>query len=525
MMQSGQQMGQLALEVEEDLPLVPKLVRSKDGQLIDTTTDTWTMLVSADGRSVRRISWIRLEQIPSLIIASRTLQLFKLFLVYRIPRTKTLTVYNDFEAFRAFIHWYATQYKSGSQSKIIFSWADVDEQMARRFLHWCVKNQANQGNAFGRIRVFYEWGSAQKYAEFDSVLSKVLRTIKAPSNLKGHRVRIRDPFGGPLSPDEIALIAKAIDEQKGSEQDRSVVMLHLELGINPNATMRLQGKDLRRFEADGKTKYQLDVPRMKKRTPYRETRRRPISPALGEILEQRRLKNLDGLLFHWLGNHYPEVSIRASMRRFIRDANVISPRTGALLHINPRRFRYSLATYMAEEGASKLLIADVLDHMTLYTVDVYTATVSSIAEHMGRAVDPVLGPVVHRFLGVITDSLAEPLSADIPNQIIPASVPQLPVLMLDTGGVGLCGRDVRIDGLCRLFPPLSCYICPSFHALRSGPHKALLDHIDAFIRDNQGVVSERVLGQLNHVRLAISQVLEQLTHDFNHRAEGFEAEG
>lgn len=78
------------------------------------------------------------------------------------------------------------------------------------------------------------------------------------------------------------------------------------------------------------------------------------------------------------------------------------------------------------------------------------------------------------------------------------------------GGVGLCGRDVRKDGLCRLFPPLSCYLCLSFAALRSGPHRELLESIETFIREWENRVDKRILTQLDDVRIAISQVLEQI---------------
>ena len=39
------------------------------------------------------------------------------------------------------------------------------------------------------------------------------------------------------------------------------------------------------------------------------------------------------------------------MRRFAQELNLISPRTQRRLVINPRRFRFSIAAHMAEEGA------------------------------------------------------------------------------------------------------------------------------------------------------------------------------
>ena len=77
----------------------------------------------------------------------------------------------------------------------------------------------------------------------------------------------------------------------------------------------------------------------------------------------------------------------------------------------------------------------------------------------------------------------------------------------------MCGRDVRKDGLCRLFPPLSCYLCPSFAALRTGPHKELLESLDTFVTEMQSIVDQRILKQLDDIRKAINEVLAQLASD------------
>jgi len=50
------------------------------------------------------------------------------------------------------------------------------------------------------------------------------------------------------------------------------------------------------------------------------------------------------------------------MNRFSAAAGLVSPRTGKRLFLNPRRFRYSIAKHMAEEGASIFHIAELLDH-------------------------------------------------------------------------------------------------------------------------------------------------------------------
>lgn len=50
------------------------------------------------------------------------------------------------------------------------------------------------------------------------------------------------------------------------------------------------------------------------------------------------------------------------VKAFIKRHNIISPLTGELLHVTPRRLRYTLATGLAAEGISKRELARILDH-------------------------------------------------------------------------------------------------------------------------------------------------------------------
>src|SRR6266545_381991 len=294
-------------------------------------------------------------------------------------------------------------------------------------------------------------------------------------------------------------------------------MLHLELGLNPHAAARLKNKDFKRY-CDGESiAYQLAVPRVKKRTAYRETKQRPISHELGRLLESLQYGEPEEPLLHWLNDSDPEMAIDAATKRFATAADLISPRTGKKLHLFPRRFRTTLATHMAEEGASKYQIAEILDHSDLNNVKVYVEVASTITDQVAAATDAALQPLVNRFLGKVIDSI-EPQAFDgMPNQVIPPIVPHLPLPALNTGGVGLCGRDVRENGLCRLFPPLSCYMCPSFAALRDGPHRDLLEALTAYMQTIAEQADQRIIRQLEDICLAISDVLQQIESDSRHQ--------
>lgn len=489
------------------LPPLPAAVWSLDGQRIDLHTEVWHIRASADGGILLSLHWNRFLECG--VFHPDTLELCRHFLCDRIQRKKGRTVQNDFLTLLRFAHWL-----SASQRVLPtgFVWSDYTADVASAFLHWALTHSADRGNAFSRLRVLYEWGVARQHPGFDWHVLRVLKSMNAPGNFKGQHVRSRHPTQGPLSTDEKWLLTQALREERGHPHDRAVVMLHLELGCNPNAAVRLKRDDLQRIETAQGILYQVNVPRVKKRTAHRETKRRALSERLGKLLDSLRLPDPDSPLLHWLPRRSPEAGVNAAMRRWVADTQLISPRTGEHLHLHARRFRYTLATHLAEEGASRFHIAEILDHTDLQNVEVYVATSSRIVDQIAQATDRVLEPLVQRFLGKVVESLDEPAFPDLThNAIIPAAAPHLP--LLSVGGIGVCGRNTQRDGLCHLLPPLSCYTCSLFAALRVGPHQEVLASIEAYIESYRELADERILQQLDDVRAAIQQVLQQVEQD------------
>lgn len=482
-----------------DLPPLPPSVLSFDGQFVDTSQEIWRFRSSQDGGKTIALPWARQDKASCL--SPRAQHLLKLYFTDRIACKKARTIENDFRMFLRLQKW------TRSRHQPLAEWADLTEGLVRAFLQHGVERTADKGNDFSRLRTFYRWGVARQYEDFDPGYLDILRSITAVGNAKGHSVRFRDAIRGPFSSDELLMIGKAVREGLGTSQDRAIVMLHLELGHNPDASVRLRNSDLIRYETSSAVVWQLDVPRVKKRIPRRETKRRPISSALGSLLDSLQKGGPEESLLHWLPASHPEGTINAAMQRFARAANLVSPRTQLRLRMNARRFRFSIATHMAEEGASLFHIAEVLDHSDTQNVRVYVETVSSIADSVAQATDGALAPLVHRFQGKIVASDEVPNSPGLSHQAIPAAVPHLGIPHLDVGGIGYCSRDAARDGLCQLLPPVSCYLCPSFAALQTGPHRQMLESIDEFLRFHEPHSDRRILLQLDQVRMAIRQVI------------------
>jgi hypothetical protein len=77
------------------------------------------------------------------------------------------------------------------------------------------------------------------------------------------------------------------------------------------------------------------------------------------------------------------------------------------------------------------------------------------------------------------------------------------------GGIGSCGASY----LCKLMPPLSCYVCPKFQAWSDGPHKAMLEELEKYVKlltDSSGNPSDRIPHQLSDVIKALRQLLRML---------------
>jgi hypothetical protein len=493
---------------DADLPSVPSVIRSRDGAIVETHTTIWRLSGNAEVGKKFLINWELLDPYPFLTERGR--HLLKLYVSHQITKKRASTVWNMYRSLRHFLRWLASHDADIALSLVpaTFNWSDITEGQARAFLDWSVKHTAEKGNDFSHLRVFYEWGIARGYEDFQRTTLRQLKSIKAPNNPRGHNVRFRHPSKGPFSSDELFQIRGALQNGKGTDQDRALVMLHLELGLNPYATIQLTNADFRRYETEQLIAYQIDVPRIKKRTIHRETKRRPISNTLGQLLEQLQQGGPEDPLLNWLSPSRPDWSLSYAMRRFVKITGITSSDTGARLPISPRRFRTSLATAMAAQGASKFHIAEILDHTDLQSADIYTQTVSSIADQVAKATDSLLQPLVHRFLGRIADAPEKSPEQETSLPQIPALAPHLPLPVLNAGGIGSCGKK---DGLCRLLPPLSCYLCPSFVASRQGPHQEMLDALLTFLQQDDNMVDDRIKRQLDDVCLAITEVLEQVS--------------
>lgn len=382
------------------VPPLPRSVVTKDRQVVRTDGALWRFRASSDGGKLITLDWRLLaKDLPSIPIDDRAVAIFKLYLIRKFEFSKGSTISNDYATLRRLLRWISKVISN--KQLTTFSWATLTHTLFIRFLEHGMTT-GEKGNAFSRLRKFYCWGAfVGHFEEFDRQLASSLKETRAKGNVKGAAVRSHHPTKGPLNSEERDLISRAIKARRGRGDDRIVVMTFLELGANPQSVARLREKDLQNFSvnvvngrtSEKVTRYQVLLPRVKKRKEHRETVPRPISKELGKELKRCTTGNSDGFLLHWVNPNDPEREFARRMQRWAREVRIISPRTREIIHLSPRRFRCTVGTEMARLGAARIKIAAALDHTDDQNVDPYVEASSYVLDQIGPRFDEFFEPV------------------------------------------------------------------------------------------------------------------------------------
>lgn len=147
----------------------------------------------------------------------------------------------------------------------------------------------------------------------------------------------------------------------------------------------------------------------------------------------------------------------------VKKLKVISERTGELLKSTSYRFRYTLGTRAAREGAGIITIANLLDHMSTNDVKVYVANVPEHAMHISKIMNQPLARYASAFAGKLVEDEDE---ANTEN----ANAARIPCREKDCD-VGSCGSN----SFCQDYAPIACYLCPKFRPWAHAPHHLILE--------------------------------------------------
>lgn len=496
---------------------------TREGKEVNISGDTWRLPYSARDNATLNFEKVVNNQVKAAL---------KIHIADRLRRISTHAGYAAYQDIwrEVLRHWESDNSDSDIEAHLInlFERAINRARKSKRlwamyrpiqWYLWCAENTPDMG--------------------FSEVYGQELEAIELPGNPKGEAVRMEDPESGPLHKSlELPLLINALksDEGKSFEclQQKVVVALSIAFGRNPANLTFLREADLMRLTADNEDPcYIIRMPRIKKRfvNPRDDLLDEYLDPYFGAMVEQlielnQALPLSVGekafikpeerpLLINKNGNkaavlsgdidnafNFTSRDISRLLNAFVRRHNIISPVTGALLRITPRRLRYTLATGLAAEGISKRELARILDHTDTQHVQVYFEMAGRIVEHLDKATTKAFSNYLNFFKGKVVDSDMEAINGDRDDKHLIFVDEQNPTVQSD---IGVCGES----SVCRLDPPYSCYLCPKFQPYRHADHEQVLDCLLASRKERLEKYENARLGiQLDEVISAVAQVVK-----------------
>jgi hypothetical protein len=258
------------------------------------------------------------------------------------------------------------------------------------------------------------------------LLASTLGDLNIKSNVVGEVVASRDSRRGPFTRDERDIILAACKTGKGTDQDRAITWTLLDTAIRPEQIFHLKNCDLilrdsaYRDVADESPlhhKYWLKVKLIKQRNSQPQYQALPLSEGCYQLLQKlsKPESGFDGHLFWWLGDWFTS-SINARLKTFFKTTDLRSPRLPVvnpapegplyeLMPVNPRRFRYGMATDRIAQGDTEENVSWALCHTNKSSVHIYVETSPRIADDFQRATDYAILPLIRRVEGRCNDGV------------------------------------------------------------------------------------------------------------------------
>lgn len=507
-----------SLEWSEGLPTLPAEVLTKDGQRLRTDGYRWVLRANIDGGGPVTFNFSTLRNHCS----DRFVHIVMLYVVKKARTSSTCYLHQIFVSIkRATTFWFA---RLPEPHKL--NWDDLDIGEFQALLSHGLKSPTSiSGADANTLRALYAWGCyAARLGDFNPALSLQLKGMRFPGTLKGQPVLRMDPENGDFITDEIEILDHAIDEGKGDLRGLTTTQLFHELGLRPIQVLRTRWVGLKCYEAKVVEKgssrvlhrYTLAIPRAKEQSGLRVEETRPISNLLGSRLQLLKPPNFteETPLLWWLDEMTSSSELASEVRSWAEQCRLTSPRTNKQLKCNPTRFRYTLATEAARDGASKMEIAHLLFHKDLQNVQVYFDAAGTVMDQIESLLEKAFGDHINRFLGKVSRSTDPAPHPGVARRVVPSAFPQFPAMPPIELGLGACGQNVEVDGLCKLAPPITCYRCPKFAAFEDANHQAVLTALENFARTRFGGLADpRVASELILTIVAIRQLLEQISRE------------
>ncbi|HAW4284571.1 TPA: phage integrase family protein [Escherichia coli] len=505
--------------IEQPWSEIERLV-TREGKEIDISCDKWVLPIV-----IRDHSTIDFCKVSNLQLRNA----LKHYVSDQIRHISTSAGYKVFQdVWRQILRYWVKDIHINEHLVELFENA-INKQRARQKL-WMM---------YEPIRWYIWCAENLPDSPFSDAYAAELEAMVVPGGPKGEAVRMSDPEVGPLHKSlELPLLIAALKEDKSSAfehlQQKAVMALSLAFGRNPANLTYLRESDLVKLDPLNEDPcYLIRMPRIKKRfvNPRDDLLDEYLDPHFGRILESLVEKNCSvtlsyderdfskpenrPLLIRKNGNSVAMLSHDAEnifnmtsgdvfrlIIAFVKRHNIISPLTGELMHVTPRRLRYTLATGLAAEGISRRELARILDHTDTQHVAVYFDVAGKIVEHLDKATAKSFSKYLNFFKGKLIDGDQEAINGEREDKHLVFVDEQNPV---EQSNIGVCGES----SVCHLDPPFSCYLCPKFQPYRHADHEHVLECLLAGREERLRKYENARLGiQLDEVIAAVAQVAQ-----------------
>ena len=391
-----------------------------------------------------------------------------------------------------------------------------------------------------KIRAFLNIWFELDYPGIGQATYDLLNDLKLRNGPDGDAVKRRDPREGPLTDNELIAFnegaVRGYDEDKITLDELTKVDLCSYTGRRPLQLSYMKLADLHggQANANGEPKYIITIPRIKQHgNSFRaKLSAFEVSSEMWAILHIQRsqvIKQVEAILGFALSEKdreqlplFPDLktfnnvaSIAAlrpllatdylhqcalvfnyALRKVVEAANVRSERTGELLTIDSRRFRYTVGTRAAREGLGKALIAELLDHESVRAAHVYTEYDPNLTEIINAVVGHQLVRYAQAFQGVLVDSERDAIRGDDWTSRIRFHGKAIATC----GTYGFCGANV----------PIPCYTCHRFQPWLEAPHEKVRDELLTERRRVLNTTNDPTMaGILDRTILAVVNVIER----------------
>lgn len=389
------------------------------------------------------------------------------------------------------------------------------------------------------IRAFFLTWYELGYSGVSEDVIELLKGWSLKRGVSGDAVQRMDPHLGPLTVyEQLAFnegVVSAYEKGLISLFDLCLALLTSQTGRRPIqlAAIRIVDLDGSRRNIKGEPLYVLNIPRAKqKEGSFRsEFKAFSMTRELWILLNRQKdesIKHIEEILGYELDDGdcleiplFPRVRVTKKvislpelrtlflsdklhiqatyvtdiLQNIAKIANIYSERTGELLNITARRFRYTAGTGAAREGFGLMVIAELLDHTSTENAHVY---IKNIPEHV-LAIDKAMGyqlaPLAQAFQGVLVDGPSDAKRGNDPSSRV----------RFKENSMGICGSY----GFCGASVPIPCYTCIHFQPLLDGPHEKIYIMLDAENQRIYQITQDKAVASANNrTMLAIAQVIQ-----------------